>query len=540
MKNIENNKYFLYARKSTESDERQVQSIEDQLKTMKKIANERWYKIIWEFIESKSAKIPYQREKFNNMIECINNWKVNGIISFHLNRISRNPIDSATIQYMLQNNTLNKVVTYDKEYLPADSWLIMSLINWMSNQYILDLVVAVKRWLNSKYEKWIRPSLVPIWYKNDVINRTIITDEERVQTVRKMWNLMLTGSYSIQKVIDKANNEWWLRTVKKKKVWWWPLTKSSWQRIFRNIFYTWYFERNWELVRWIHEPIITIAEYNRVQSLLSKWGKAAPIKKEFSYTWMIDCWVCWCRVTWEIKNKYIKATWETREYTYYHCTRKRKDMKCSQKSIRIENIEEQIANILKSIEIEPEFKEWVFATIKENYNSEFESRIKIFENLNNAIISEDKRLKRLTDMYLDSLINKEGYKNNKQEIEEKIENLKNQRNKIDLKGQKSMQLTEWVFEFAIDIVESFNSGDLQRKRDVLNSLGKNFILKDWVLWLELEPWYKVIQDEASEAKIELRELEPTKKAIRFLKTDDFSLNRFKWWDIRGSNPGPSP
>jgi len=37
---MDNNKYFLYARKSTEGDERQVQSLDDQVRIMRKKAKD--------------------------------------------------------------------------------------------------------------------------------------------------------------------------------------------------------------------------------------------------------------------------------------------------------------------------------------------------------------------------------------------------------------------------------------------------------------------------------------------------------------------
>ena len=51
-------KIFLYARKSTESEDRQVQSIEDQLNLMRRRASDLGHTIIEEFKESKSAKNP--------------------------------------------------------------------------------------------------------------------------------------------------------------------------------------------------------------------------------------------------------------------------------------------------------------------------------------------------------------------------------------------------------------------------------------------------------------------------------------------------
>jgi hypothetical protein len=55
---MKNNNYFLYARKSTEGDERQIQSLDDQVRIMKSKAELLGIKIVDIFTESKSAKEP--------------------------------------------------------------------------------------------------------------------------------------------------------------------------------------------------------------------------------------------------------------------------------------------------------------------------------------------------------------------------------------------------------------------------------------------------------------------------------------------------
>ena len=103
-------KFFLYARKSSESEERQVQSIDDQLKIMRKKADYMWIKIVEEFTESMSAKAPW-RYRFNEMIERLKVWEAEWVISWKLDRLTRNPIDTGTIQYMLQRRELDVIIT---------------------------------------------------------------------------------------------------------------------------------------------------------------------------------------------------------------------------------------------------------------------------------------------------------------------------------------------------------------------------------------------------------------------------------------------
>ncbi len=50
--------YFLYARKSTDVEDKQVRSIEDQLAVLRALAKQEGLSIVDEFIEKQSAKKP--------------------------------------------------------------------------------------------------------------------------------------------------------------------------------------------------------------------------------------------------------------------------------------------------------------------------------------------------------------------------------------------------------------------------------------------------------------------------------------------------
>ena len=74
--------YFLYARKSTEEEDRQVLSIDAQLHELRTYAQREGLTIAEEFIEAKTAKQP-GRPVFNLMIEQVEMGKAAGLLAWH-------------------------------------------------------------------------------------------------------------------------------------------------------------------------------------------------------------------------------------------------------------------------------------------------------------------------------------------------------------------------------------------------------------------------------------------------------------------------
>ena len=108
-----NTNYFLYARKSTDVEDKQVRSIEDQLAVLRVLARQEGLTIVEEFVEKQSAKMP-DRPVFNEMMEQIEKGEAQGIVCWKLDRLARNPIDAARVQWFLQQSVILHIKTNDR------------------------------------------------------------------------------------------------------------------------------------------------------------------------------------------------------------------------------------------------------------------------------------------------------------------------------------------------------------------------------------------------------------------------------------------
>src|SRR3989338_10239828 len=108
-------RYFLYARKSTDVEDKQILSIEAQLAELREIAKRDNLSIVEEFIEKRSAKMP-GRPVFNEMLKRIQQGEAQGIICWKIDRLARNPVDGGRIQWLLQEGVIRHIQTHDRSH----------------------------------------------------------------------------------------------------------------------------------------------------------------------------------------------------------------------------------------------------------------------------------------------------------------------------------------------------------------------------------------------------------------------------------------
>jgi len=463
-------------------------------------------------------------------MQRIRAWDADGIITWKLDRLSRNPIDNGMLQYMLQTWEISIIITSDRDYMDADAWLLFSVESWIWNQYILDLKKNVKRWLDFKTSSGMYCGMAPEWYLNSKEDATIIVDPERFDLIRKMWEMMLSWSYTVRQIMHIANDDWGFRRRKKRKLWGNKLMLSGMYRMFNNIFYTWDFMWNGQIKKWTHKPMITYDEFGRVQEML--WGKGIHVckqVKEFAYTWFIKCWECGSAITATQKTKEIITTWECKEYIYYHCTKRKHGWEnCSQKAITLNELEAEIASIMSQFEIAPEFKEWWLDILKRDFENEILVKETIQKKMQSSLDSSEKKLKNLTEALIWELIEKDEYVITKNQIKKDINNYVAKLNRLWVEKDNSFDETEKLFEFILLGKSQLNYWDLQIKKEIVRSLGLNWILKDGKLHWEAHPWLQPIQRFNTEKAVRKSRLELTKNGLYEASTGPQKTVFDKW------------
>ena len=505
-------KYFLYARKSSESEDRQIASIQSQIDVSTEMAKKENLKIINILSESKSAKAP-GRIIFNKMIERIYNGEAQGIICWKLDRLARNPVDGGQINWMLQQGIIKHIKTHERDYYPKDNILMMSVEFGMANQYILDLSQNTKRGLQTKAQKGWFPGPAPIGYLNSPYKqrgeREILKDPERFDLLRKMFDLMLSGSHSPPKILKIINEEWGFKTRKDNS-----LARSTIYKVFTNPFYYGKFEYPKKSGNWYkgkHQKMITEEEYDRIQILLGRKGKPRSKSHIFAFTGMIRCGECEARITAEEKTKRQKNG-NVHDYIYYHCT-KRKNPGCSQKSIEEKDLEKQIADILSRIKISPEFHQWAMKQLKIENKKEIRDRNEILENQKKTYKNCIKKIDTLIEMRMNDEITQEEFLKKKSDLVKEKSQLQELLNDSDGRINKWVEKAETVFNFARDAKRRFKIGTMEEKREILSALGSNLILKDGKLSILIQKPLILMEKAVEEVKQINQRLEPLKNRI---------------------------
>jgi len=186
------NNLFLYARKSTDVEDKQVLSIDAQLNELREFAKREHVTITAELIEKQSAKAP-GRPIFNDMLTRLEAGEAEGILAWHPDRLARNSIDGGRIIYLLDTDIIRalKFPTFRFEPDPQGKFML-SIMFGQSKYYVDSLSENTKRGLREKVRRGEYPGPAPLGYLNDYSTKKIIVDRERAPIVREAFERYAT------------------------------------------------------------------------------------------------------------------------------------------------------------------------------------------------------------------------------------------------------------------------------------------------------------------------------------------------------------
>ncbi len=341
-------RYCLYARKSTESEERQVLSIDSQIKEMLQLAEKEGLDVVEIRRESHSAKSTGERPIYNELLGDIRQGKFNGILTWAPDRLSRNAGDLGALVDLMDQGLLHEIRTYGQKFtnIPNEKFMLMILGSTakLENDHRGE---NVKRGLRTRVEMGLWPGVAPLGYLNQGrIDKKcqIIIDPVRAPIIKQMFEKMAYEQMSGRKIYNWLKHDLNFKTRGNKS-----LTLSGLYRILDNHMYCGVFERPAKSGNWYegkHTPIITKELFDRAQAQLKR-DQIVRSNKEFAFTRLFTCGLCGSGISAEEKYKQLKDG-TTAKYVYYGCTRG-KDRNCKNTYIREEELIIQLIRLMDEV-----------------------------------------------------------------------------------------------------------------------------------------------------------------------------------------------
>ena len=398
MNSSNQNKYFLYARKSTEDDDKQVMSIEAQLFELKEYARRENISVKETFTESKSAKTT-GRKQFARMIDKIEKGEANGILAWHPDRLARNSVDGGKVIYLVDTGKIVSLRFPQFWFEPTPQGKFMLQVAFGQSKYFSDnLVENVKRGIRQKLRRGEWLTKAPYGYINNLKTKTIEPHPVYSKIVVRAFEEYSKNIYTIEGLAKYLADLGLVTKIGK------PLAKACIVRLLTNRAYLGFIKHHNEWHNGSFEPILSPTLFEAVQKVLKSRQKPrkSKIAHPFHFLGFAKCGECGSMIT----AQYSINRFGTR-YIYYRCTKKKGF--CSQPYLSESTLSEQIKTSLQKVSIpfseiekmEKKIDEWEQESISEKGN--------VVQNLKSELSEIKEKLDKLVSIYLDGDIERSQY-----------------------------------------------------------------------------------------------------------------------------------
>lgn len=490
-------------------------SIDSQLNELKNVAYKQQFNVVGVLTESKSAK-DTGRPVFNEIVEKIKAGEADSILVWNPDRLSRNSVDAGILIYLFDKGKLKEIATPYQSFknTPNDKFLLSIL--WGQAKLDNDNKgINVKRGMKTKAEMG--------WYPYPALNgylntperpkgyKIVVKDPSRFNLVRKMWDLVLTGVYTVAQIHKIVNEQWHYRDRRNK-----PLSRSCLYELFSHPFYYGFFQYDGVWHKGKHEAMVTKEEWDKVQKLIHR-PTVPHLGNKFLFTELLRCGKCSFTIVGSRKTKLYKRTHRKASYTYYRCTRKNKEIDCHEKPVTEKALIDEFVKVLEQVEIDKDFKNWALKYYHELDDYEAKHTSTLNSNIQKQITIIENKLSTLLELVVSGSISKSEYDNKRQELIAEKSSLQEKQNKPDDQLSKVTR----VIETAHNIRQKFLNKSFDEKRELIRSVGSNFFLKGGLVRPDLEKPYFILADAKKNPRKYLKRLEPA--TYRYLSTQTIAL-----------------
>ncbi len=459
----------LYPRVSTEDQSRYGHSLDEQEDRLKKLCDYKEYEIYKIYREEGVSAKSMKRPKFQEMIEDMKSGKINKIIVYKLDRLTRSIQDLESIFRMLEEYECSlESVSEDINTETATGKFFVRMTTILAQLEIERCSEKTKFGLKGAACKGHYSGHVPLGYKKEVNSKKLVIDELNADIVRKIFRMYLEGNSvcSICKIFEEEN-------ILNRK---WPTTTVD--KILSNKLYIGSIEYNKrkkdkvEIFEDVVPPIISKTDFEMVQQRKEKNLKNFKRKRTYIFMQKIVCPNCH-----KIMGGESSTSGTGVKHIYYKCNR-------CKKRISEKRIEKELMKFLNDM---LDFFLIIDNTFKSTINKDVENDIIKYEKLGSETNTKVNRIKQA---FVDGTISSNDYKKEERLLNIDLENIKTKIVKLyELKQNNNHKLDTQIFYNLKEIEKLKIKSDYFKKNNLWNELSqeqKQYIINKYINEIEID------------------------------------------------------
>jgi site-specific DNA recombinase len=463
-------KVFGYIRVSTVKQGTGV-SLQEQKEAIIRYAEKNNLNII-EWFEELETAAKQGRPLFTKMMKLLRSRRAAGAIIHKIDRSARNLKDWAALGDLIDEGI---EVHFAHESLDMDTRggrLAADIQAVIASDYIRNLREEAKKGLYGRLKQGIYPFGAPIGYLNTGGGNVKTIDPISGPLVLKAFELYASEKYNLYE-LAKIMYELGLRNTNNKLV-----SKTTLSKILNNPFYVGVMIIKGKSFTGNHEAIVPPFLFKQVRSILKGKTNTKAFKHNYLFRRIIKCGTCNYSLIAESKKGHI----------YYRCHTR----DCSTKTIREERIVTPLMLVMSSIQldrIELETLQELIEEVKLNWTS---SQTKLSETLKMHEQKVAQKLERLTDAYIENILDKDAYNIKKSQLLIELKAYQGKNKGIAQEKESIFKRTNSYLEFLKTILNSFNSGIVEEKRRIIKIITSNLSFSGNKLSISIKsPFYEL-------------------------------------------------
>ncbi len=441
---------IIYTRVSTKNQAEEGYSLAGQEKDCKIFAEMNNYSVSKVFVEKgESAKTQDRTELQNLMKFCVANKKnIDAIIIWKIDRLTRDVKDFYNLQDFFAKLNIKVLFARENNGDSAGDKLTRNLMGVLAQYENDQKSERVTNGMKTAFLQGHWMWKAPIGYL--MKNGNVEPDPKTAHHIKKIFKLFSTGLYQQTQIIKIMADDGL------------KINTNRLCRLLKNPIYSGYiYKKEWseEPIRGIFEPLISEAEFKKVQDILN--GKKPVItaykrnNPEFPLRQFITCPNCNQPLTGS------KSKGRKERYAYYHCHHK--DC-CINFRIRKERLEDAFVDYLKFIKPEQNLLNLFEATVKDVYKEKLSVRLNSQKRVQDKLIELKNKKSKLIDFRLDGTISEEDYRFKTEQLAEDIQEQEFRLRKINEIHYDLTKCLKYACKAVSNIDTLWKNGDLDLKQ----------------------------------------------------------------------------